>query len=298
MVYNGSTYFFRKNILGDVTDIYNNAGTRVAGYAYDAWGNCTVLYNSSGLADINPFRYRGYYYDSETGFYYLNSRYYDPEIRRFINADDLELLPLLSQTVGQLNLYAYCNDNPIIFTQESISAENISGTSERPVIFNSVLASGSFRNGLLFGKGTVTKFYVSSQASAQVSLKNGKFVLGVSSKFSLLNANGQIGIGNDNFSISLKGSADIGTISALAGIIINPDSKTYFAGIDAKISAFAASGGVQFEIFDYQIEAGVSGNVLAAGVQFGVGIKDGEFYYRHGFAFLLGYDVYIKIKFA
>ena len=118
MVYNGSTYFFRKNILGDVTDIYNNVGTRVAGYAYDAWGNCTVLYNSSGLADINPFRYRGYYYDSETGFYYLNSRYYDPEIRRFINADDLELLPLLSQTVGQLNLYAYCNDNPIMYSDE------------------------------------------------------------------------------------------------------------------------------------------------------------------------------------
>lgn len=110
--------FFRKNILGDVTDIYNNAGTRVAGYAYDAWGNCTVLYNSSGLADVNPFRYRGYYYDSETGFYYLNSRYYDPEIRRFINADDLELIPLLSQTVGQLNLYAYCNDNPIMYSDE------------------------------------------------------------------------------------------------------------------------------------------------------------------------------------
>ena len=119
MVYNGSTYFFRKNILGDVTDIYNNAGTRVAGYAYDAWGNCTVLYNSSGLADVNPFRYRGYYYDSETGFYYLNSRYYDPEIRRFINSDDLELLPLLSQTVGQLNLYAYANGNPIAYTDSS-----------------------------------------------------------------------------------------------------------------------------------------------------------------------------------
>ena len=119
MVYNGSTYFFRKNILGDVTDVYNNVGTRVAGYAYDAWGNCTVLYNSSGLADVNPFRYRGYYYDSETGFYYLNSRYYDPEIRRFINSDDLELLPLLSQTVGQLNLYAYANANPIAYTDSS-----------------------------------------------------------------------------------------------------------------------------------------------------------------------------------
>ena len=63
-----------------------------------------------------PFRYRGYYYDVETGFYYLQSRYYDPEIRRFINADNLELLPELARVPGQLNLYAYCNNNPIMYT--------------------------------------------------------------------------------------------------------------------------------------------------------------------------------------
>ncbi len=71
------------------------------------------------MADINPFRYRGYYYDTETGFYYLQTRYYDPEIRRFINADNYELLPILSQTIGQLNLYAYANNNPIMFTDET-----------------------------------------------------------------------------------------------------------------------------------------------------------------------------------
>ena len=61
------------------------SGAEVASYEYDAWGN--VLLQSGSMAGVNPLRYRGYYHDSETGFYYLQSRYYDPATRRFINAD-------------------------------------------------------------------------------------------------------------------------------------------------------------------------------------------------------------------
>lgn len=71
------------------------------------------------MASVNPFRYRGYYYDVETGFYYLQTRYYDPTICRFINADNYELVAELSQTVGQLNLYAYANNNPVMLTDET-----------------------------------------------------------------------------------------------------------------------------------------------------------------------------------
>lgn len=71
------------------------------------------------MADINPFRYRGYYYDAETGFYYLQTRYYDPSVRMFINADNYELVSVLSQTVGQLNMYAYANNNPVMFTDDN-----------------------------------------------------------------------------------------------------------------------------------------------------------------------------------
>lgn len=71
------------------------------------------------MASVNPFRYRGYYYDTETGFYYLQTRYYDPTICRFINADNYELVAELSQTVGQLNLYAYANNNPVMLTDET-----------------------------------------------------------------------------------------------------------------------------------------------------------------------------------
>lgn len=114
MIYNYQYYYFDKNVLGDVVAIRNASGTVVGEYLYDAWGNIDYLYGS--IAEINPFRYRGYYYDTETGFYYLQTRYYDPEIMRFINADDYELVAELSSVVGQLNMYAYCGNNPIMYT--------------------------------------------------------------------------------------------------------------------------------------------------------------------------------------
>ena len=117
MIYNYQTYYFDKNTLGDVVAIRNQQGEVVAEYEYDAWGNIT--YQSGYMAENNPFRYRGYYYDEETGFYYLQTRYYDPETCRFINADDYELIASLSEIPGQLNLYAYCNNNPIMYTDPS-----------------------------------------------------------------------------------------------------------------------------------------------------------------------------------
>ena len=107
--YNDVYYVYVLNQQGDVIRIINGSnGATVAEYQYDAWGN--VLEASGALAAINPIRYRGYYYDSETGFYYLQSRYYDPSIGRFINADSFA-------STGQgflgYNMFAYCNNNPV-----------------------------------------------------------------------------------------------------------------------------------------------------------------------------------------
>ena len=74
--------------------------------------------NNKTIALLNPFRYRSYYYDEETGLYYLNSRYYDPQIGRFINADDISILSEGKDFFNGLNLYAYCSNNPIILTDE------------------------------------------------------------------------------------------------------------------------------------------------------------------------------------
>ena len=79
----GQTYYFVYNGQGDVIGLYNHGGKLIATYAYDAWGN--ILSSSGSKAEINPLRYRGYYYDTETGSYYVSSRYYDPEIGRWIH---------------------------------------------------------------------------------------------------------------------------------------------------------------------------------------------------------------------
>ena len=113
VIYNdGSTstlYYYVLNAQGDVAAILNSSGKLAASYDYDAWGNCTV-YDSSDAAigDLNPLRYRGYYYDAETGFYYLQSRYYDFANCRFINADGL----FADSFIGT-NLFAYCMNNPV-----------------------------------------------------------------------------------------------------------------------------------------------------------------------------------------
>ena len=107
--FNNQDYFYEKNLQGDITGIYNTSGTLVGSYSYDAWGKCRVNFDSTGAAFVNPFRYRGYYYDRETSLYYLNSRYYDPSTGRFINADEV-----VSTTQGILgiNLFIYCLDTP------------------------------------------------------------------------------------------------------------------------------------------------------------------------------------------
>ncbi len=96
-------------IQGDVVKLIKADGTAVASYTYDPWGK--ILTSTGDLANINPLRYRGYYYDTETGLYYLQSRYYDPEIGRFINADTYTTTD--STGILSANMYAYCENDPV-----------------------------------------------------------------------------------------------------------------------------------------------------------------------------------------
>ncbi|MDD2267980.1 MAG: RHS repeat-associated core domain-containing protein [Eubacteriales bacterium] len=105
-------YMYGKNAQGDVVEIYNYSGTLVVRYNYTAWGEVVITSDTSGvnIGTINPIRYRSYYYDTDLSFYYLNTRYYDPVVGRFLNADS---------TLGangnilSYNLYAYCSNNPV-----------------------------------------------------------------------------------------------------------------------------------------------------------------------------------------
>ena len=119
------TYYFAYNAQGDVIGIYDFSGRLMATYDYDEWGNCTVnvlaadnnghaIDSLDHIAHVNPFRYRGYFYDAETGFYYLNSRYYDPGTGRFVNADDESISQVSPESTNyDKNLFAYCDNNPI-----------------------------------------------------------------------------------------------------------------------------------------------------------------------------------------
>ncbi|MBT3320647.1 MAG: hypothetical protein HN389_12880, partial [Clostridia bacterium] len=110
----GETYFYVRNVQGDIIKIVDDNGDIMVEYAYDAWGNPSTPTGSKAttLGVDNPFRYRGYYFDEETGLYYLNQRYYNSEWGRFINADDV-----MGQTGALLthNLFAYCQNNPVMY---------------------------------------------------------------------------------------------------------------------------------------------------------------------------------------
>ena len=109
-----STYYYILNLQGDVVQIIDANGVMQAEYVYSPWGE--IISAEGDLAEINPLRYRGYYYDSETGFYYLRSRYYDPENHRFINADTYASTD--SGDAISCNMFAYCQNNPVMLGDE------------------------------------------------------------------------------------------------------------------------------------------------------------------------------------
>ena len=116
IIYNSTPYYFLKNQQGDIIAITNRNGGTIARYSYDAWGVCTILQDTTvvGIAAINPFRYRGYYYDAEIGMYYLQSRYYNPSVGRFVNADEA-----MFASINRCNLLSYCSNNPIMNSDSS-----------------------------------------------------------------------------------------------------------------------------------------------------------------------------------
>ena len=125
-------YYYIKNMQGDIIAIVNENNVMIAKYVYEGYGKhktyvlnngeyvdseIQVTYTEDGannkmLAKINPFRYRGYYYDQDSELYYLLTRYYDPSLSRFMSIDSIEYLD--SNSLNGLNLYAYCLNNPIM----------------------------------------------------------------------------------------------------------------------------------------------------------------------------------------
>ena len=115
---NGQLYYYEYNGQGDIIGLVDSNMNEVVTYSYDTWGNLLSIGGSlaSTVGEINPFRYRGYYYDTETKLYYLNSRYYDPNTGRFLNADDE--VDASGNLLGT-NVFAYCDNNPVMRSDPS-----------------------------------------------------------------------------------------------------------------------------------------------------------------------------------
>ena len=182
-------YYFAKNLQGDVIALYrwdgSNNGVLVATYKYDPWGKPLGIYNASGssisqtasnVAAYNPFRYRGYRYDADTGFYYLQSRYYDPAICRFINADTY------SDTGNGIlgyNMFAYCLNNPIMYADDGGTWPSLSKVftavavvaATVAVVAACVATAGAAAPALITVAGTVINTTAVAGAAAAVAKK-------------------------------------------------------------------------------------------------------------------------------
>ena len=120
MTFDDTRYYYVKNEQGDVEKIVDKSGNVVVTYKYDAWGNPCGMTDSTtgggyGIGEMNPFRYRSYVYDDETGLYYLRSRYYDPVTGRFLNADDVAYIGSTDTPLSS-NVFAYCESNPVNYS--------------------------------------------------------------------------------------------------------------------------------------------------------------------------------------
>ena len=110
-------YWYEKNLQGDIVAVYAQDGTKLVSYRYNAWGSFWVTTYNNGAstpAYKNPFRYRGYYFDTDVWFYYLNTRYYDAYGATFISPDDISVISATPTALTDKNLYAYCDNNPVM----------------------------------------------------------------------------------------------------------------------------------------------------------------------------------------
>ena len=145
--YNDQTYFYKKNLQGDIIGLYNSDYEQIVTYTYDSWGkvlsikdsNGNIITDSNHIGIMNPFRYRSYYYDEETKLYYLNSRYYNPRWGRFINADNLIGT---TDKIITYNLYTYCENNPIIMKDYNGNVAGIDDAVVLPILGVLTLVGG------------------------------------------------------------------------------------------------------------------------------------------------------------
>lgn len=269
--YDGTEYLFRKNVQGDITHIYTVDGTLIAQYVYDAWGNCKVLTptgkidaDPESIGNKNPFRYRGYYYDIDNKLYYLQTRYYDPEVGRFINADALEYLD--SETLGGLNLYAYCGNNPAMeIDPEGTTPKWLKGLLK--IICSVLIVAALFTAAIVTGGTVIIGAAVGAFVGAAVGLGTG-----------IMNSIEQGGNWLDNIGDSMFSGTVVGALSGAlaatsAGLEIQVLGNMLFSSGEYLLSSAIDGEQPTWEELGNRLVIGaVSGFFGGVGLQFGAQI--------------------------
>jgi len=178
---NGTEYIYVKNAQGDVTGILDMDGNQIVSYKYDAWGKVESISGSqaSTVGAQNPMRYRGYYEDAETGFYYLQSRYYDAEVGRFVSVDEPGIMAGDFESFNGENLFSYCNNKPVSMsdingykgidiTNKLLNLMRINAIKFFYYILTQIMYNG-FINGL---KNSFKYFYNNSKSGGSWDLKS------------------------------------------------------------------------------------------------------------------------------
>ena len=250
--YNNAQYFYRRDAQGNIIAIIDNSGVTVVQYNYDAWGNHKVL-NASGveivtvndIGNLNPFRYRGYYYDTETGLYYLQTRYYDPVVGRFISRDSIEYAD--PERINGINLYAYCGNNPVMHSDPYGTTEwwewLIAGFIVIGLVVGSVLTGGAVA--AVFAGAAIGGAISYGTQAISGTLNWGQFVLdiGVGAITGLIGASGV-----SKAAATVMGGL-IGSGSSIASDLINGQpvswEKAAISGVIGILAGFYGGAGVK-----------------------------------------------------
>ncbi len=256
MNYNGVEYFYITNLQGDIIELIDINGNSVVKYKYDAWGNI-ISQTGGSLANINPYRYRGYRFDVETGLYYLQSRYYDPAIGRFINSDGL-----FGET-GNLtthNMYAYCGNNPVMYSDITGYAPEWLKWTIGGIVIAGCLAAVILSGGSVIALGA----FAGSLAGGITGLVNGVSIDEDGFHFDSDKASTGFMLGSIVGAISGSIGAQVGTISKL-GVFAQ---RSIMAGVNGTLSL-----GV------YISKAAIDGDSISFGgamIALGSGTNDGS----------------------
>lgn len=299
--YGNVTAYYMYNLQGDVIGLADAAtGKVIAKYLYDAWGKCISVENASGytIGTDNPFRYRGYYYDTETGFYYLNSRYYDPEVGRFLNADAFASTDI--SDVLSTNMFAYCENNPVNMADPN-GCDPIPSWATRIIDGNATEAD--YKKALSVnpeGWGGHARYYVDKAVGlareyCQKTGKTGVRVEQISSVAGIPIAfHGALGIATDKF-----GNKAI-VITAGGGGGAGLSMSAIFDGVADNVSGLGA-GVIEYEnaIMVWEIAgSGTSSGVTIGPVSYGITICDATKDEVRGFSPGWGLEVHAVLDYT